>query len=420
MKNLILLSALCVAVLSCSKDVDLLPEGNNFSSTKSYLISLDSIKQIAQKLPSRFGNPTSTRSVHTSQQISTIIPLSNITQKQTKSSENDFSELDFIYVVDYSGENGFAIISADTRLEQVLAYSDQCTFEDAMEIPSIAGLVGNIPDYVQTMINDSLLGTEDYYIDQRALINTQTLSKGPYITTRWGQWEPFNKYISGPLYGAAVSLLQLTAYYNWPQVALEPSTGNPTYLNWPEDRAYVFGPILKMYPESAERVARAAQSIYNEVGPLGNTLTIERICNHIRYKMAYVSNYSLTYTKEDIDREQPVIMSGYATSNNEGNVWLVDGYQQITNTYQTTRIWYSGLTDQMIRTENMGQSTEVRNLLHCNWGWDGRGDGYFTAGLFAPQQANSYDFPTLGTTDNHNYRYSVTQCINFSPNKTIP
>ena len=86
----------------------------------------------------------------------------------------------------------------------------------------------------------------------------------------------------------------------------------------------------------------------------------------------------------------------------------------VTVTYQNFRVWYNGLGVEL-RREDRGTSIETRQLLHCNWGWDGRGDGYFTAGLFAPQQAQSYDFPTLGTTDNHNYRFVVTQCTNTRP-----
>lgn len=57
-------------------------------------------------------------------------------------------------------------------------------------------------------------------------------------------------------------------------------------------------------------------------------------------------------------------------------------------------------------------------LLHINWGWDGRGDGYFLDGLFAPMQGDSYDFPTLGTTDDHHYRYTVKQLVNYGVNTT--
>ena len=422
---------LCAGIFSCSKEVEIpsiLPD--NLRLSKRYLISLDSVRRIATELPARFGANLGTRT-SLSKQVLTVTPLNRIVQKtQTRSGNQDIlAPIDYVYVVDYADQEGFAVISADTRLDRVLAYSDKGNFEEASAIPSVGGLISNIPDYVKLQLAewDSLIDPNppgyEYSIDHSEIIHTQTSTKGPFITTKWGQWEPFSKYTGGPLYGPTIAMIQLMAYYNWP-LSISAS-GGIILLDWPLDRGYVFGPILEMYPESVERIAKVADKVrsdlinYDKSEEVLYTNDVKMVFPNYGYVVDNDQYYSLAAIKTDLDKERPVIMTGFGSYTvvygvNDANGWIVDGYQYVTVTYQNFRVWYNGLGVEL-RREDRGTSIETRQLLHCNWGWDGRGDGYFTTGLFAPQQAQSYDFPTLGTTDNHNYRFVVTQCTNTRP-----
>ena len=413
MKRLFVCVALCIGVFGCAKDVELAPASDDVKLSKSYLISSDSIRRIATKLPALFGGPT-TRASLTSK-VATITPLNRLA-KNTKSGNNDLAQIDYIYVVDYEDQGGFALISADSRMDQVLAYSDKCSFDATSGIPGIEGLISNIPDYAQLQLAewDSLIDPNppgyEYYVDRSEVINTESVSKGPFITTAWGQWAPFNKHLRpvGPLYGNSVAMLQIMAYYNWPTVVSDPTNKNiHIYFDWLEDRRYIFGPILEMYPESAERVALAAY-----------VLSYSPRCG---FAQEHETSYQLQRVQYELDKEQPVIVSGcnkYTAigGGTEANAWIVDGYQTTTTTYRNYRVWNNGLGDEL-RRENLGNSISSQQLLHCNWGWDGRGDGYFTAGLFAPQRANSYDWPTLTTTDDHHYRFEMIQTVNLRPNR---
>ena len=423
MKRLFVCVALCIGVFGCAKDVELAPASDDVKLSKSYLISSDSIRRIATKLPALFGGPT-TRASLTSK-VATITPLNRLA-KNTKSGNNDLAQIDYIYVVDYEDQGGFALISADSRMDQVLAYSDKCSFDATSGIPGIEGLISNIPDYAQLQLAewDSLIDPNppgyEYYVDRSEVINTESVSKGPFITTAWGQWAPFNKYLNpiGPLYGGTISMLQIMAYYNWPSYIIDPNNTRVT-LNWTEDRRYIFGPILEMYPESVYRIAKAAQNIHDIIGDLGGAHEIQLGALTMGYLVDRYNAYNLESLKADLSQNRPVILDGYSKTTilggeTDGNTWIVDGYKDIFITYQYYRVWYNGLGEEL-RRENLGTSTSSQQLLHCNWGWDGRGDGYFTAGLFAPQKANSYDWPTLTTTDDHNYRFAMKQTINLRP-----
>ena len=130
-----------------------------------------------------------------------------------------------------------------------------------------------------------------------------------------------------------------------------------------------------------------------------------------------MESYSSSLIRTDLDKARPVLMSGYSSTNWwDGDMgasgWIVDGYKDTYSSYQLVRTWYNAQNEVI----DMGYFPVVptsTKLLHINWGWDGRGDGYFLDGLFAPMQGDSYDFPTLGTTDDHHYRYTVKQLVNY-------
>lgn len=386
------------------------------------------------ELPAMFEDNHQTRTSPL-KQVAEITPLSRMARKmQTKGSDNNLAWMNDIYVVDYTNQSGFAIISADTRLDLILAYSDKGSFDESADIPGLAGLVSNIPDYAKLRLADwdSLIDPNppgsEYYVDRSSVVNTQTTNQGPFITTKWGQLEPFSKYTDGPLYGPTIAVVQLMAYYNCPPAITNLNSSTITYFNWPLDKGYVFGPILEMYPESVERVARAAEKVCQRLfvslpqmtdGGSLTTTEVKNILPEFDYDIDGVQNYSLSAIYADLNKNRPVIMTGFNKSSatvgiTEASGWIVDGYQNTNITYQHDRVWYNGLGVEL-RREDRGRSTETRQLLHCNWGWDGRGDGYFTPGLFAPQQAQSYDFPTLTTPDHRNYRFAVTQCTNIRP-----
>lgn len=115
-------------------------------------------------------------------------------------------------------------------------------------------------------IEDSIIGPEpsgEYCVDHYNYFGPETTTKGPFITTRWGQLWLFNQYHASAIYGPTIAVVQLMAYYNWPLPMQNYESQSITVFNWPEDRGYVFGPILQMYPEAVERVSRACHKVVN-------------------------------------------------------------------------------------------------------------------------------------------------------------
>lgn len=110
----------------------------------SHVLSIDSIKSIALSLPNTFGN-VQTKNVEKT--IKEVLPLSHFIQNapQTKSTEET---IDCIYVVNYEANNGFSILSRDTRVPTVLGYSDNGNIVPGDIHDGLAYVLDIIPGYV--------------------------------------------------------------------------------------------------------------------------------------------------------------------------------------------------------------------------------------------------------------------------------
>ncbi|MDR2126614.1 MAG: C10 family peptidase, partial [Prevotellaceae bacterium] len=53
---------------------------------------------------------------------------------------------------------------------------------------------------------------------------------------------------------------------------------------------------------------------------------------------------------------------------------------------------------------------EYRTLVHCNWGWDGYGNGYFISGSFSARiEADPGTTNITGTDYNYNNKIIITK-----------
>lgn len=78
-----------------------------------------------------------------------------------------------------------------------------------------------------------------------------------------------------------------------------------------------------------------------------------------------------------------------------GHAWVIDGY---------------------IKRKNVSSTGSVLNnqtLVHCNWGWHGDCNGYFTSGVFKSQQAVITD--GFGQYQNENYWYAFNTITYDNP-----
>ncbi len=115
----------------------------------------------------------------------------------------------------------------------------------------------------------------------------------------------------------------------------------------------------------------------------------------------YYKNVSLNLGYDEnrviasLDNGCPVFMSAIAGLFG-GHAWVIDGY--------TKREYVS----------NTGHVKDTQTLIHCNWGWNGDCNGYYTSGIFNTRKATSYD--GYGNYMNKNYWYAFNTITYDNPN----
>lgn len=109
-----------------------------------------------------------------------------------------------------------------------------------------------------------------------------------------------------------------------------------------------------------------------------------------KYALEFLGHKDVTLTwgyKEELvlaslDKGKPVFMSAVAALFS-GHAWVVDGY--IKRKY----------------VSNTGIIKKQETLVHCNWGWHGMCNGYFTSGIFHTEKSVISDNLTSKTESEH-------------------
>lgn len=444
-KHLFLLAfSLLFVVFSCVKDnvVDIsrkLPQEPQPPATSGNTITMDSLRSLALHLPAIFSQQPQTRS--TGKTIKEIVSLSSFfsqpaTRTATVSGKNPVSD---IYVVNYSGDEGFAIISADTRLVDVLAYSDYGNITDTLDNPGVKLFMSGVYDYADYMLNylpekgDSVAVHGQVRPAQAQMRSARTFTppdyddgyyyyeevtdeesgwigyvKEPLVQVRWGQGIPFNNYadictITGspsPAGCVAVAIVEIMSYHKWPPVVY------PTaILNW--DILVDYEDWNKFLSKNNTDHIHMVASLFKEVGRLVN---MDYSCNgsgaydaeantalnsELAYKTDGLVGYSPEQVRTDLRNNKPVYVSGVRMDNG-AHAWVVDGFKDQRYTVHQISRWYryfgGDSPRELVATDTLSSNIYTKDYVHCNWGWDGRNDGWFYDNILTPN--NNFIFRT--------------------------
>ena len=163
-----------------------------------------------------------------------------------------------IYIDNYEDSAGFAIVSADNRLPDVLDYSDSGNIPHniaEIEVPGVIAFLKALPDYaeqeterVAALLNDynpypdSLPDSDGYYrMNYRTQYGPWTdRQSGPVLTTQWDQGRPYNRLIpfcythqSQHSTGCvATAIAQIMAYHRYPTTVHSDKLNRDVTLNW--------------------------------------------------------------------------------------------------------------------------------------------------------------------------------------------
>ncbi|MDE6336900.1 MAG: C10 family peptidase [Muribaculaceae bacterium] len=346
--------------------------------------------------------------IRSSQPDSNLTPVASTTTR---------GESDNYFVFNVGTDNGYIIVAADDRFQEVLGYSERGTYSTAISNPSFGFWINALSE---EMGNTAAESAENIQDPKKAPITraVNAVDVAPMLKTKWGQNAPYNNecwetgslrptigWVPGhaPTGCVATAMAQVMKYHEWPQSYGE---GADTYeYKWDimadsydgsesEEAIDQVAKLMKHIGTSVNMKYQASASSASSfaisgalVGKFGyDDATIQKIW---RNSFGYEELHNILY--KEMAEGRPVIVGGEYPDGGIGHEFVLDGCTS-------------------------------DGFFHINWGWDGYCDGYFRLTSLRPadygtggsQQGYSFEVDfTVGiqpkrNTDTHELRAVIT------------
>lgn len=305
------------------------------------------------------------------------------------------TDIEQVYVFTKGSDKGFMVLSADDCAPALLAYSDDTAFDP-----------DNIPDNMRYWLDEyarqiSYAATAGGQTFQAEAPIKQRPAVAPKLTTLWDQGAPFNSYtplhnnLPCPTGCVATALAQVMNWHKYPAKGTGSKSYNSTYVGklgidfdrlpfqWDKmlDRYYTTSPEenISAVADLMVAVGYACEMIYTcqESGASGFKAA-EALFTYFGYNKSLSletrSWYSINGWDDlvyaELTENGPVYYEG--SGNGGGHAFVCDGYDDKTG------------------------------LFHINWGWTGRGNGYYRLSALNP------DFQGIGgNSTGYNYQQDI-------------
>ena len=321
---------------------------------------------------------------------------------------SDVEDAPAVYLIDIP-DGGCAIMGADKRLEPVYAIMDETKLspEDLIATSTRTESTGeeDIQTFVTGLINDAVeadIKGIPIIKDTTELIpnplphheewydTTYHFKVNPLLKTKWDQHAPFNENYPDhslnvkELAGCGVIATAQLVYYN-----RYPSSVSGVNFNWDliSRYEYVEQPSVSADTAVANFVFTLACAVganWNYHPEIGTTTTDSGLRNFFRnngYPNANFYLYSLPSVNNMLNDNKPVIISGRQSDKEIGHSWIIDGCNIYRMDHWIKEYIFPVPIDGDPYNEYILETINC-NLVHCNYGWGGICDGYYTSGIF--------------------------------------
>ena len=438
MKNIVIRIAVCCLVImtGCSKTVmstDALsgiPRKIETIPVESALATLDN------RIDELYGSFT--RTTTKSYDISDVMSVDgeDLLGPSTKSSGVDIDG-PLVYIVNFEGENGFAVISANTLFEEKIfcitekgsmktmgisppahvadsttaprwyqqadpedrTMSDAEADEDTLYIKSAVSDEDDIPDVISDMIVYRLLDEIDIFDPTMQILPVQEVVDepdtgpiqsiyGPYLMTKWHQESPFNDLLNenddekenNNIAAGCVAIAtgQIMVYNRHSNTMIF----NGMACSWDALESVCRWDDLDGGVEAAK--AQAANFIY-ELGKKENINT-----DYGQSSGAYPKNARRTLKNYGYSNVK--LHCGFGKCNQEKAIDQLVAGRPVFLGGNMGSIGHAWVLDGFYNGYHVGQDGEEHfRMFHVNWGWHGAGDGYYDCGIFDTSQKADED-----------------------------
>ena len=348
-----------------------------------------------------------------------------------------------LFIINVPNEGGFFLVSGDTRMPDLLAAVEHGNL-DKNNVDANTGLavfLSRLPIYYENQLKAGKGPIPGDHIDpdEDDLYNPLKDSfprygmwesyklVGPLVKTHWDQGFPFNKQspeIRGELAAAGcvnIAFAQLIAFHR------KPNSFRGLALDWElltnsKEQAKRLNEFETMVASLCRKIGDATNTkwgLAKEGGSAANSRDIPKILSK---EMGYshsssMEDYDTKCVLISLEEENPVPIVVRGDEEKITHGWWIFKY----NSYKGGHSWLvDGLLKQKRLVERVSNETKkvisshmaYRTLIHCNWGWGSRYDGYYTPGVFDQphsvlQKASLYSRPEK---DSSYFKYNLS-CI---------
>lgn len=365
---------------------------------------------------------------------------------------------DVMYVVNFKDNGGYALLAADTRIpDEILAITDsgnvaecdycgpetvmQATDNDDLTIEEYNSMVASgvlaaardkqiaefCHEYAMNSIDNSDrnimngdMGTtqhEDYdwiIVERvpRMLETIWTQDNEPYN-------DIFNKYCpevglvfkhKAPAGCVCIALSQIIAYHEYPDRIYDGLPIDYDAIKMIYSYFYGKGPINDNNNDSVkDMLAKFCitiggmcktkyHSIFGKDWGFAWPIDAAECLSTLGYENVVLNDcYDENLVIESLKNDCPVFIAAVAGLWS-GHAWVIDGY--IKRNYSSSK----------------GTILQSQTLVHCNWGWAGKSNGYFASGMFNADEAIISDGISSETAHDH-YWYGFRTISYDNPNE---
>lgn len=302
--------------------------------------------------------------------------------------------LDMPQLCVFNGDNGgFVIVSKDDCVAPVIAYSTE-TF-NANDIPcGLKWWMESTSKAINSLSRTSDIVYKDAPFEYNAV--------EPLITTRWGQNKPFNELTPTiqnahtPTGCVATAMAQILKYNQYPSSAefmgsYSVGEGGATRKEFvssvynydmPDGFGihYVNGQMINNRTATDEQKAMVARLMYDcglasnmnyDAGGSGATAS--------NYAKAFAEYFSYPHNSVKL-----IDKSIYTDSE-----WKEMIYKELMRGYP---ILYSGATTERAGHAFVAHGIDEKGLIAINWGWNGKGDGFFNMDILNSDEGSYSEF----------------------------
>lgn len=339
-----------------------------------------------------------------------LLTKSDVNTSVTRSSEE---EEPLAYVVNYSNDQGFAILAANEELPPVIALGDEGSFSLDDFVGYVTGNTTrseeNTIDPAQELqyqiVNNSLnitFNPNAPSIPNGIASDTTIILKCmPLVPVKWNQGAPYNKYAevvdgvlcpAGCVPVAGAQVLASLCYHHGFRPTVDINSDYP--INWNNINNLIAEGNIRFssdtdntYSNEVAKLIRALgaelDATYTPTGTGAYTSNLTSIYRELGLSNAVIVDNSNTENMMAklfsmiVDKNCPVNCSG-RDEDEGGHSFIADGWLRLEYTYTVF---------------NVGQVNNTQNrydLLHINFGWGGACDGYYLPGAFNTS-SNQYD-----------------------------